>query len=376
MWRRIQESMMLVEWRCGVVAALVLGALVYGVVLPGTASAEKPSIAIKSSVDRGPWKTSAAIYPLKGQSVRLGIDEVPGAGVRWYQIIPDISQVYQNCNFPWEPNAYKWIGLAKIKYLRKEIKGSRDRWEIDLFRNGASRPEGNGTTEPASAMVKAPVDSPHYREDVGSFWFQVEVHKKGRVKRSPGIEDSDKKGLSPEVLRVSVRDGKGYLGYLTSFFNVPGLFGSVAHQSNNYIGADCCDVLVSAYGKWKGKTIRTNYSVALLVTKLRKRVQCELTDGKPNKTLSWGKQIHPGDFIAVGSSKNGPYIHIGALFSDADKNGVLSEGDLVLHAGPMPLHFTHLREGKFDGHVVILDPNSSDLAGRETPLHTNLRTVE
>ncbi|MEW6352135.1 MAG: hypothetical protein AB1646_24040 [Thermodesulfobacteriota bacterium] len=359
---------MLLTCRLGVVMALVLGAFVHVFFVQGTAAAGPPTIGIESSIDGGPWTKSPAIYPVKGQSVRLKIAEQPGATARWYQVVPDISEVYQNCNFPWEPNPYKWIGLAKIKYLRKELEGCRGRWEVDLIRNGDPQRKGNKAAETVSAMVKAPVDSPHYREDAGSFWFQVEVHKKGRVTRSPGVEDSDNKGLSPKVFRVSVRDGRGYLGYVTSFFNVPGLFGSIPHQSNNYIGADCADVLASAYGKWRGKTIQKNYSVAMLVTRLRKRAEAELTDGKPNKTLEWGKQIHPGDFIAVGSSKKGPYVHIGALFSDADKNGVLSAGDLVLHAGPMPLHFTPLREGKFDGNVVILDPHSADLAESQIPV--------
>ena len=42
--------------------------------------------------------------------------------------------------------------------------------------------------------------------------------------------------MSPKVFRVSVRDGEGYVGWLASYFNVPGLFGSVIHQSANYIG--------------------------------------------------------------------------------------------------------------------------------------------
>lgn len=48
--------------------------------------------------------------------------------------------------------------------------------------------------------------------------------------------------------------------------------------------------------------------------------------------------------------------NIGALFSDANRNDVLDGDDLVIHAGPQPLHYSHLKEGNFDGHVVILRP--------------------
>ena len=190
--------------------------------------------------------------------------------------------------------------------------------------------------------------------------------ERGRVaQRSPGIEDINDKGLSPQVFRVSVRESQGYLGYLTTFFNVPAVFGSIPYQSNNYIGADCCDVLTSAYGKWKGKDIKKDYNVDMLVSRLSKRATAKVTNGVPDKTLKWGKDVRPGDLIAVKYVDAKRYQHIGALYSDADKNGALSEGDLIIHAGPWPLHFSYLKEGGFDGHVVILDPKLSVLSSGE-----------
>ena len=190
--------------------------------------------------------------------------------------------------------------------------------------------------------------------------------ERGRVaQRSPGIEDINDKGLSPQVFRVSVRESQGYLGYLTTFFNVPAVFGSIPYQSNNYIGADCCDVLTSAYGKWKGKDIKKDYNVDMLVSRLSKRATAKVTNGVPDKTLKWGKDVRPGALIAVKYVDAKRYQHIGALYSDADKNGALSEGDLIIHTGPWPLHFSYLKEGGFDGHVVILDPKLSVLSSGE-----------
>lgn len=324
-----------------------------------------PALVIKSRVGEEPWKTDRAIYPLKGEKVFLKVDRVPGATTKWYRIIPDTSEIYKNANHPWEQNPYKWIGFAQIKYSRMELVDLRGKWQIDPFQGPVPNREPTKAAGSVWALFTPSIRASHDHEDVGSFWFQVEIEKNGRSERSPGIEDSDKKGLSPKVFRVSIRDGKGYLGYLTSFFNVPGVFGSVPHQSNNYLGADCCDVLVAAYGKWIGKTIEKNYSVSMLTTCLRKRAEFDISAGRPSNRLQWGRDVHPGDFIAVRYCERGGYQHIGALLNDADKDGILSADDLVLHAGPLPLRYSCLKEGKFDGHVLILDPKSGDLAAKE-----------
>jgi hypothetical protein len=307
-----------------------------------------PTLLIQSRINGGPWVKSTAIYPLKGQKVALKVDKISGGTIRWHQIIPDTSKIYKNANLPWEKDAYKWIGLARIDYQRKELTGFQGRWQIEPFDN-----ENN--TQVRAFWDKA-ANSKFYHEDVGSFWFQAEVNKEGVIYRSAGIEDSDKKGLSPKVFRVSIRDGDGYIGYLTSFFNVPALFGSITYQSNNYIGVDCADVLVAAYGKWKNKPIEKNYNVAMLVSQWAKVQEFDLLEGIADKQLKWGRDVRPGHFIAVRYSGSKQYQHIGALFSDANRNGVLDGGDLVIHAGPVPLHCSYLREGNFDGHIVILQP--------------------
>jgi len=324
-----------------------------------------PTLLIQSSINGGPrvnpapwmgWVKSTAIYPLKGRKVVLKVDKVSGGKIRWYQIIPDTSKIYKNANLPWEKDAYKWIGLAKIDYHRKELTGFRGRWQIEPFDNDDKMQVQDRKLSSFGSLWDKAANSKFYHEDVGSFWFQAEVKKEGVIYRSPGIEDSDKKGLSPKVFRVSIRDGEGYIGYLTSFFNVPALFGSVTYQSDNYIGVDCADVLVAAYGKWKNKPIEKNYNVAMLVSQRPKVREFDLLEGTPDRALKWGRDVHPGYFIAVRYRGCKQYQHIGALFSDANQNGVLDGGDLVIHAGPVPLHCSYLREGNFDGHIVILQP--------------------
>lgn len=315
-----------------------------------------PTILIQSSIDSGPWIKDVAIYPLKGRKVMLKVDRIPEAKIKWHQIVPDISKIYKNANFPWEKDPYKWIGLAKIDYHRKELTEFRDIWQIKPFDN-ANNPEiRDKESSSYSFFQDETANSRFYHKDVGSFWFQVEIAREGKIYRSPGIEDSDEKGLSPKVFRVSIRDGKGYIGYLTSFFNVPGLFGSTTYQSSNYIGTDCADVLMAAHGKWKNKPITKNYNVAMLVSQWRHVEKFDILKGTPDKQLKWSRDINPGDFIAVRYSGSKQYQHIGALFEDANKDGLLTGDDIVIHAGPAPLHCSYIREGNFDGHVVILRP--------------------
>jgi hypothetical protein len=315
-----------------------------------------PTIAIQSSIDNGPWVKDTAIYPLKGQKVVLKVDRLLEAKIKWYQIVPDISKIYKNANFPWEKDPYKWIGLAKIDYHRKELTKFRDIWQIMPFDDENNPEVRDKESSSYRSFQDKTANSRLYHKDVGSFWFQVEIAQEGKIYRSPGIEDSDEKGLSPTVFRVSIRDGDGYIGYLTSFFNVPGLFGSTTYQSSNYIGTDCADVLMAAYGKWKNKPITKNYNVAMLVSQWSHVEEFDILQGTPDKQLKWGRDINPGDFIAVRYSGSKQYQHIGVLFEDANKNRLLDSSDIVIHAGPMPLHYSYIKEGNFDGHVVILRP--------------------
>jgi hypothetical protein len=168
----------------------------------------RPTILIQSSIDSGPWIKDTSIYPLKGRKVVLKVDIVPEVKIRWYQIIPDISKIYKNANFPWEKDPYKWIGLAKIDYHRKELTKFRDIWQINPFDDeNDSEIRGKESSSYHSSQDKV-ANSRFYHKDIGSFWFQAEIAQEGKIYRSPGIEDSDERGLSPKVFRVSIRDGQ------------------------------------------------------------------------------------------------------------------------------------------------------------------------
>lgn len=295
---------------------------------------------ISSSINGEEWKENSSISPLKGEKISLKVKPIVHADVRWYQIYPELSQPYKNANHPWEKNPYKWAGFAKIEYHKRELTQFRGKWQIDITAKDLALPE----------KMK------FYHNDMGTFRFQVVVTKGTKIYRSEGVEENRERGISPKVFRISIRDGIGYIGYLTSFFNVPGLFGSIPYQSANYIGADCADILIAAHGKWKKKDVKTDYNVAMLVKRFKKVAKFRLIKGVPDKKIIWGKDIRQGDFIAVRYDNRKQFQHIGALYKDKNQNGILDKNDYVIHAGPYPLVISHLKRGAFDGEVIILRP--------------------
>ncbi len=306
------------------------------------------TLRIQALIVNGTWQYRHTVCPKNGDSLSLKIDSTGSDSIRWYHIFPDITKYYNNAYWPNEPKAYQWKGIDKINYIRSEISEFRNRDTVTLFENGRFqyRIPNNIVTQ-----------SGYFQKTAGSFWYQVEILKDGKILRSPGIDENTSQGLSPEVFRLTLQNGnEGYLSYLTGFFNVPGIFGSTIKQSSNYIGVDCADVLMAAYAEWKNKPNQKNYNVAMLVGKFPRKAEFKIQNGQPDKTVKWNEHISPGDFIAVRYNGARTFQHIGALYSDKNQNGILDASDWVIHAGPAPLHLSALKEGNFNGRVVILKP--------------------
>lgn len=322
-------------------------------------------IKIESKIANGNWTTANNITVARGQQIQLRIKKIKNAQIKWFQIIPDITTRYNNAEWPWMPNAYKWKGYDEIKYTRKELKDFAGKWRISIT-------NGKGTADETIVDKRGPISyiarkifsssdysqSQFYNNDYGSFWYQAEVKKDGKIIKTPGIEEKNNRGLSPKVFRISIKDGEDLIGNLTSFFNVPAIFGSTPYQVKNYIGVDCADVLMAAYSITKGMPIKQDYNVASLTRTFPIITKAQITNGQPNKKIYWNKDIRRGNFIAVKYDGGKQYQHIGALYKDANNNHILDEEDVILHAGPDPLHYSKLDDGAFDGVVLILNSNN------------------
>jgi len=286
------------------------------------------------------FKKANSVYVLEGKEVKLKFSVKNAKSIKWYQIIPNISKFYKNANFPWDPKPYQWRGFAKIEYERVEIKEFEDKEIVTLTQKilEKNRPQGYHL----------------YNSKVGSFWFEVvATTNSGKVIKSAGLKQNSSRGLSPKVFRISFMESSDYIGYLTTFFNVPGIFGSIPYQSKNYIGVDCADVLMAVSSIITKKKLK-DFNVAMLVTKLKKRASLNITNGKPSKKLIWEKDFKRGDFIAVRYSPKSQFAHIGLLYKDSNNNGILDSKDFVIHAGPESLQISTLSVGVFDGFVKIL----------------------
>ena len=322
-------------------------------------------ISIESKVANEPWLSKPAIEPLVGQTVSLRIKEIDGASIKWFQIQPNINIQYNNAVWPWLPNAYKWKGYDKIKYARVPIHQFDDIWEVNIL------PEVGLTANLSKPLTRSDAQLSNFERRVigprkdknqfsssymGSFWFQAEVKKDGRTFQTPGINSRDNRGISQKVFRVSIKQGNDLLGNLTSYFNVPSIFGSTPYQVKNHIGVDCADVLMAAYCKTNNVPIAKDYNVAMLTSKFKTIVKSRIRAGKLVSEIRWNKEIQAGDFIAVRYPKSKQYQHIGALYNDQNGNDLLDGEDLILHAGPHPLHFSTIKSGAFNGSIMILRP--------------------
>lgn len=286
------------------------------------------------------WKTGYSVYAQAGESIFLKFPVENAKEIRWYQIIPDVSQYYKNANFPWEADAYTWVGFGKIVYEQVELTAFKDESIVKIT------PELLERNKPSKARL--------YQSNLGSFWFQAEATlSDGRTLKTAGLADNDYRGLSPNVFRLSYIENTDYVGYLTSFFNVPGLFGSVPYQSKNYIGVDCADVLMATEAILKNKKLM-DYNVVKVVNTFEKIASFDIQNGNPSQKLKWNTDFRKGDFIAVQYSPSHQFAHIGVLYRDANENSMLDSADLVIHAGPEALHVSKLEAGGFDGFVKLL----------------------
>ena len=277
-----------------------------------------------------------------------------GIRVRWLEVRPHLfhsvypppnegNPVFSN-NVLFGSDHGEWLGFDQLEYSTVPL----------IPRSGTAM------AGPMVVVERAVPTSD--REDVdgaGSNWFAAEVTlADGTTVRTPDGGDVDRYGLDQSVIRVSFRAGDDYLGWLSTYFNVPSLFGSAGpsddrHQADRYVGADCADVLVGAL-RASGQRDAEYTSVSglhRLADPLTEPLRLDLgglhtLEGEPAE-LVWGRDIRPGDLIAL-NYENDPsnqlprrWDHIGALARDLGPlglpNGILDADDEMRHMGALGL---------------------------------------
>jgi hypothetical protein len=266
----------------------------------------------------------------------------PEARIRWLRVVPHMQHrdtpppndgiaQYSN-SVLFGPDHGRWIGLDAVEYESVPLEAS-ERVSIDG----------------SEAVVRG---SPNRRDGAGTLWLAADVTMPdGTVLRTPDHDDVDRLGLAPSVMRVSFRASDDFVGWLSTYFGVPNIFGSTRGQSERYVGADCADVLVGARRASGDRSLQ--YTSVTGIGRYAEAVTPALrmgadgaivedTDEAPPTVLRWGRDVEPGDLFAIDyadpdSRLPRAWDHIGALGRDADGDGVLSAGDTLRHMAPSGL---------------------------------------
>ncbi len=302
--------------------------------------------------------TGGPVQARVGESVTLRVVAVgrggrlspvaPGTRVRWFRVVPRMQHVetappnegvdqYSN-SVLFGPRHGRWLGFDAIEYDMVEIANANQgaHLTVDRVTRADGRAGGENGEPPFSGA--------------GSSWYAATAEDPdGTSHRTPGGEDVDRLGLSRAVMRVSFRTGDDYLGWLSTYFHVPNVFGSTGPQADRYVGADCADVLVGARRASGARQARYTSvggiaSVARPVTPVLLLGEDGQVRGEDGRfvALHWSDDLEAGDLLAIDYTTAGaqlprPWDHIGALLGDADGDGLLGGADALRHMTPRGL---------------------------------------
>ncbi|MBN1774230.1 MAG: hypothetical protein JXB32_23425 [Deltaproteobacteria bacterium] len=325
-----------------------------------------------------------AVAPLEldGRAVpenrRRAWDALGTVAVRWSAVEPHA----------WRPADEPAPNGSTTPYYSNVVSGGDDHGEwlgwdrVSYF----ATPLGDWTTDAAARRRPTSARPPRATDDLfgglGTLRYQVELRlddRDGATLASPGPEAVDTYGLKPTVHRVSIRRDDSYLGWLTSYFLVPEVFGSAGpganHQTERYVGADCADVLVGALHA--GGHDGVPYTGVAALDRYADAVAGPGTlddDGRPEGDPLTG--VAPGDVIRIdyGGAHEGTtprsWDHVAVLFEDRSDpdgphegraDGELDGFDLVVHMGHPQLKLEPL-SGQCPARVDVLrwDPGRID----------------
>ncbi|MDD5688134.1 MAG: hypothetical protein PHE88_09930 [Elusimicrobia bacterium] len=285
--------------------------------------------------------------------------------IQWYKVEPymihnklgsndpEIPQFdyYANAHLPFCSKNRGWIGYDTIEYKETELVKFKNQWQINVDAHPTAK---EYDINDGMGVMRYKVSIKYFDET-----------NKEKIISTPGKESTNYYGIKPDVHKIFFRYDNSYLGWMSSYFNVPGVFGSTEIQVKEYTGIDCADLVVASYNKSTDKNIPlTNVSG---LTGLLKKVVGNIylfPDGnlydstgenkKPVK-IDFGGKIKPGDVIFFdypeGDNMYGYWDHVGVIYKDSGENGIpdniLNNYDLIMHAGFAEPHLSLLNDQGF-----------------------------
>jgi hypothetical protein len=259
------------------------------------------------------------------------------ATLRWSRVEPLLEHtntpapngkiaVYSNA-VVFGPHHGKWIGFDRIEQLVTPLDEGRTSIVVRDARPSAE----------LGAVDRGD------RAELGMMRLAAAVTIAGETRTTPEELDA--------AFRYTVREGDDFIGWLTSFFNVPYLFGSAGKgaraQAERYYGADCADVLVAALRR-AGASLEYT-SVAGLIDEMPRvgsvvtitPCTTTVTTGCGASALRFGTDVRRGDLLALdyvdADELPRPWDHIVAVLEDRGPDGrpdgVLGPDDLMIDSG-------------------------------------------
>jgi hypothetical protein len=225
------------------------------------------------------------------------------AHVEWRRVEPRMQHTTTpapNASVPVYANAVvlgpdhgKWIGFDRIEYFESALPGG-----------GTAR-----VVRDAAPSAGAPRVEPW--TGLGVMRLAATVRLGDQAVATAGADDAPDGLIAPRVFRYSFRAGDDFVGWLTSYFNVPYLFGSAGkgarNQAERYLGADCADILVAALRRTGAKLEYTSVG--------------DLVDSLPRAP----GPVRPGDLYALDyvdfADLPRSWDHIVALVEDRGPDG-------------------------------------------------------
>jgi hypothetical protein len=177
--------------------------------------------------------------------------------------------------------------------------------------------------------------SPGALDELGTTRYKAEVTLGDRVVGSPGRESQNDQGIGKDVHRISVRKDDSFVGWIYSFFKLPYIFGNTEYQVENYIGADCADLVVGALRKSGHDYSYTNAdglsrSADEVIGSARMSGLDKIT--KMNgEEISVGEDIREGDLIFYHWPGRPGYTHVSVFLKDRGPFWRLGTADHVLN---------------------------------------------
>lgn len=235
-----------------------------------------------------------------------------------------------------------------IQWYKIEPEGSSyNNWEEGYFINNSPSYKETMIDSGNNWVIDADARPTNKDKDVndglGVMRYKAEVFYDGKSFFTQGKDSTNAYGITDKVHRLSFREDDSFTGWLTSFFNLPYIYGSCGksdeeHQAEKYIGADCADLVVAAYRKLGYKIPYTHVlGLKKHANKIVDEKNLKIKEGTyydSKKLLKYGRDVQKGDLLFFSDS------HVGVLYKDksdpegtfkGEADGILNKYDTMIH---------------------------------------------